>query len=179
MLVKLNLFFLKSALKQTDVPLKLKFNESRLYPTNSVKYLGAKSNENLNWKHCFGCPIHKVRTQVRRGHRVWTKAYNYCFGEVTVLLKCAKKGGGQIFGLFESTHFMDGHLSKLILSWRRPLSYRNQSIDLPNKSMDWFLYYRGLCHERVKALYVQKNSESNLSHHNCTPLTLFLFCLAT
>ena len=31
-------------------------------------------------------------------------------------------------------------LRTLTLSWRRPLSYRNQSIDLPSKSMDWFLY---------------------------------------
>ena len=67
----------------------------------------------------------------------------------------------------------------LTLSWQRPLSYRNQFIDLlpksmdslicsPNqwthwlapqinglidllcKSMDWFLNDNGLCHERVK-----------------------------
>ena len=38
----------------------------------------------------------------------------------------------------------------LTLSWRRPLSYRNQSIDLQSKSMDWFLYGNGLRHERVK-----------------------------
>ena len=36
------------------------------------------------------------------------------------------------------------------LSWRRPLSYRNQSIDLPHKSMDWFLCDNALRHERVK-----------------------------
>ena len=35
------------------------------------------------------------------------------------------------------------------LSWRRPLSYRKQSIDLLHKSMDWFLYDNGLRHERV------------------------------
>ena len=40
--------------------------------------------------------------------------------------------------------------SILPLSWRRPLSYRNQSIDLRSKSMDWFLYHKGLRHERVK-----------------------------
>ena len=39
----------------------------------------------------------------------------------------------------------------LILSWRRPLSYRNQSIDLLRKSMDWFLHDNGLRHERVNA----------------------------
>ena len=45
------------------------------------------------------------------------------------------------------------------ITWRRPLSYRNQSIDLLRKSMDWFLYDNGmdwflydngLRHERVK-----------------------------
>ena len=30
------------------------------------------------------------------------------------------------------------------------LSYRNQFIDLLCKSVDWFLYDRGLRHERVK-----------------------------
>ena len=38
----------------------------------------------------------------------------------------------------------------LTLSWRRPLSYRNQSTDLLWKSLDWFLYDNGLHHERVK-----------------------------
>ena len=38
----------------------------------------------------------------------------------------------------------------LTLSWRRPLSYRNQSIDLLCKSMDWFLYDNDPHHERVK-----------------------------
>ena len=38
----------------------------------------------------------------------------------------------------------------LTLLWRRPLSYRNQSIDLQSKWVDWFLYDNGLRHERVK-----------------------------
>ena len=33
------------------------------------------------------------------------------------------------------------------------LSYRNQSIDLMRKSMDWFLYDNGLRHERVNSNY--------------------------
>ena len=37
----------------------------------------------------------------------------------------------------------------LTLSWRRPLSYRNQSICLQTKSMDRFLYDNGLRHEKV------------------------------
>ena len=41
----------------------------------------------------------------------------------------------------------------LTLLWRGPLSYRNQSIDLQSKSMDWFLYDNGLRHERVNRLW--------------------------
>ena len=38
----------------------------------------------------------------------------------------------------------------LTLSWQRLLSYRNRSIDLQSKLMDWSLYDKGLCHERIK-----------------------------
>ena len=44
--------------------------------------------------------------------------------------------------------------SLITLSWRRLLSYRNQSIDLQSKSMDWFLYDNGLYHERVKEVLI-------------------------
>ena len=42
--------FKSSKKKLTDVPLKLKLDGKRLYPTNSVKHLGIKIDENLNWK---------------------------------------------------------------------------------------------------------------------------------
>ena len=42
----------------------------------------------------------------------------------------------------------------LTLSWRKPLWYRNQSIDLVLKSMDWFLYDNDLRHEKVKVVGV-------------------------
>ena len=42
--------FKLSKKKLTDVPLKLKLDGKRLYPKNSVKYLGIKIDENLNWK---------------------------------------------------------------------------------------------------------------------------------
>ena len=38
----------------------------------------------------------------------------------------------------------------LTLSWRRSISYRNQSINLLCKSIDWFLYDMDLSHKRVK-----------------------------
>ena len=36
------------------------------------------------------------------------------------------------------------------IPWCRSLSYKNQSTEWLRKSMDWFLYDRDLCHERVK-----------------------------
>ena len=48
--------------------------------------------------------------------------------------------------------FHIGKQVNLTLSWRRPIQYRNQSIDLRSKSVDWFLYVNGLRHERVKCV---------------------------
>ena len=42
--------------------------------------------------------------------------------------------------------------SHLTLSQRRPISYRNQSIDLQSKSMDWFLHDIGFRRERIKPI---------------------------
>ena len=47
----------------------------------------------------------------------------------------------------------------LTLSWPRPISYRNQSIDLQSKSMDWLLYDIGLRHEKVK--FLKRLSKTN------------------
>ena len=41
----------------------------------------------------------------------------------------------------------------LIFSWWRSLPYRNQSIDLLYKSMEWFLYDRDVRHEKVKICF--------------------------
>ena len=45
---------------------------------------------------------------------------------------------------------------------RRPIWYRNQSIDLLRKSMDWFLYDIGLRQERVK-IFISEYSSLNIS----------------
>ena len=54
----------------------------------------------------------------------------------------------------------------LTLSWRRPLSYRNQSIDLLSKSMDWLLCDNGLRHERVKRKIFFISALRSLRHGN-------------
>ena len=51
----------------------------------------------------------------------------------------------------------------LTLSRRMPLSYRNQSIDLQSKSVDWFLYNNDLRHERVKNSFLTDHLRRLLS----------------
>ena len=52
------------------------------------------------------------------------------------------------------------------LSWQSSLSYRNQSIDLQSKTLDWFLYDRDLRHERV-----------NIKESRTTPSTISNFLI--
>ena len=45
---KLNCFFFKHQRKKIGSEVKDKLNRKRLYPTDSVKYLGIRNDENLN-----------------------------------------------------------------------------------------------------------------------------------
>ena len=101
------------------------------------------------------------------------KIFIYDFWNVTILELSKLRhlsdlwmdGWMQVFhqGLFFKCTFCKGEmlflawcaafnpLCHLTLSWRRPL-YRNQSIDLWSKSVDWFLYDNSLRHERVNPI---------------------------
>ena len=56
---------------------------------------------------------------------------------------------GEYYGLSSISFIRSGRSwlwLLLTLSWRRPVPYRNQPIDLQSKSEDWFLYDRDLRH---------------------------------
>ena len=63
---------------------------------------------------------------------------------------------------------------KLPLWWRRSRSYKNQSIDLQSKSMDWFLCDSDLRHKKIKRLliccyelhliYITQNKANNIAN---------------
>ena len=69
------------------------------------------------------------------------------------------------------------NLFNLTLSRWRPLLYRNQSIDLDSKSMDWFLYDNSLRHEKVKQDTLLPSSLTSLNneHVNLLPQALKSF----
>ena len=63
-----------------------------------------------------------------------------------------KKKGIMYYNTYQMTLGVWWMKRVLSFLWQRSLLYRNQSIDLQNKSMDWFLYDRNFRHERVNAL---------------------------
>ena len=57
---KTELIIFKPKKKLLDFNMKIKINEKRLYPTDSMKYLGVKINSKLNWKPC-SCHCYKIK----------------------------------------------------------------------------------------------------------------------
>ena len=76
----------------------------------------------------------------------WQYVYYNCFFAECDVIHVLKL----TLAFLSSQHDFKSQGKNLTLSWQRPISYRNQSIDLLCKSMDWFLYDIGLRHERVK-----------------------------
>ena len=82
--------------------------------------------------------FNKVAKHVLRTAKCLRTALSGCFWQYQI-------------AIYESYSFSVFLLSFILtLSWQRPLSYRNQSIDLLCKSVDWFLYDNSLRQERVK-----------------------------
>ena len=59
---KTELVIFKQKRKKLDHETKIKSNRKRLYPTPSVKYLGVKIDENLNWHHHINDLAAKLKT---------------------------------------------------------------------------------------------------------------------
>ena len=65
--------------------------------------------------------------------------------------------------------------AELTLSGGRPLSHRNESVDLQSKSMDWFLCDNGLRHERVKwSSEKKKIQKTNINNSNNAKLVIYI-----
>ena len=61
---KTELVIFKHQRKKLDSPIKIKLSRKRLYPSKSVKYLGIKIDENLNWKQ----HIHDIAIKLNRAN---------------------------------------------------------------------------------------------------------------
>ena len=70
---KTEVVLLKSLKKQTDSALHVKLNGKRLYPTDSVKYLGILIDKNLNWHH----QISNVAAKLNRANAMLSKIRHF------------------------------------------------------------------------------------------------------
>ena len=83
----------------------------------------------------------------------------------------------QLLTSFRMSNRMFVDIISLTLSRRRPLSYRNQSIDLRSNSMDWLLYDNGLRLERVKCVsWFYFIDERDMFCWSLFELLLLIFC---
>ena len=88
--------------------------------------------------------FYELKHKVRLSKTVWDFAFSILFCFSYYFLFCFYiliQQNAWTHGLFDFNSFMT-----------EAVSYRNQSIDLLLKSLDWFLYDNGLRHERVKTL---------------------------
>ena len=60
-------------MKKVDIPIKVKLNCRRLYPSKSVQYIGIKINETFNWKQ----RIHDIAVKLNRANALLSIVRNY------------------------------------------------------------------------------------------------------
>ena len=70
---KTELVTFKHKNKKLECPIKIKLSRKRLYPSKSVKYLGVKIDENLNWKD----QTDDIVTKLNRANALLYKIRNY------------------------------------------------------------------------------------------------------
>ena len=112
----------KLSRKLTYVPIKLKLNGKRLYPTKSVKYFGIKVDENLNWKH----EISDVAIKLNRANSILSNLRHFIYR------KTLKPIYHVIF---------EPHLCYSSLVWAQNLSSVIRLSILQKKSL-WIIYLR-------------------------------------
>ena len=92
---------------------------------------------------------------------VWSRSFFYSYIDITVnrLLR------NLCLTIFFRLCFIKNNIKllSLTLSWRRSFLYRNQSIDLDSKSVDWFLYLGIFMKELILNDYYVTSMSSTLS----------------
>ena len=70
---KTELVIFKHQRKKIDSEVKIKLSRKRLYPTDSLKYLGIRNDENLKWKH----HVSDIAIKLNRANALLFKIRNF------------------------------------------------------------------------------------------------------
>ena len=113
---KTELVIFKHQRKKLDNPIKIRLNRERLYPSKSVKYLGIKIDENLNWKQ----HIHDIAVKLNRANALLFTIRNYVNKHILRTI---------YFAIFDS------HINYANLIWGQNLHALSRIIILQKKAL--------------------------------------------
>ena len=113
---KTELVIFKHQKKQLDSLIKIKLNHKRLYSSKSVKYLGIKIDENLNWKQ----HIHDIAIKLNRANYLLFTIRNYVNKHILRTI---------CFAIFDS------HINYANLIWGQNLHAVSQIVILQKKAL--------------------------------------------
>ena len=115
---KTELVIFKHQRKKLDSPIKIKLDRKRFYPSKSVKYLGIKIDENLNWKQ----HIHDIAIKLNRANALLFTIRNFNKHILRSIY----------FAIFDS------HINYVNLLWDRNLRTVNRIVTLQKKTLGIF-----------------------------------------
>ena len=113
---KTELVIFKHKKKKLECPIKIKLSRKRLYPSNSIRYLGVKTDENLNWKD----HIHDIATSLNWDNALLFKIKNYVN-----------------FNTLKSIYFVifDSHINYANLKWGQNVNSAFRIVTLQKKGI--------------------------------------------
>ena len=115
---KTELVIFKHQRKKLDSPIKIKLDRKRFYPSKSVKYLGIKIDEDLNWKQ----HIHDIAIKLNRANALLFTIRNFNKHILRSIY----------FAIFDS------HINYVNLLWDRNLRTVNRIVTLQKKTLGIF-----------------------------------------
>ena len=124
---KTDLVIFKHQRKKLDTEIKIKLNRKRLYPSQSVRYLGIKIDHNLNWKD----HINDIAVKLSRANAVLFKIKN--FVNITILKTI-------YFAIFDS------HINYPNLVWAQNSNAMSRILTLQKKAMIVITFQSRNCH---------------------------------
>ena len=114
-LKKTEMVIFKSKLKKFEGDLKIKLSGKRLYPTESVKYLGVKIDTNLSWQY-----VNDLSVKLNRANSLLFKMRKYVSSKILISI---------YFAIFDS------YLSFCCLIWAQNCSTIQRIVILQKKAI--------------------------------------------
>ena len=124
---KTKLVIFKHQRKKLDTEIKIKLNIKRLYPSQSVEYLGIKIDQNLNWKD----HINDIAVKLNRANALLFKIRN--FVNITILKTI-------YFAIFDS------HINYANLVWAQNSNAMSRILALQKRAMRIINFKSRNCH---------------------------------